>query len=74
MAPERLLLLREAHELSQRELAAALGVSDVYISLLESGKKRPSARLLDKLATYFRIKEGVLCTPPRHGPCQRCAS
>lgn len=73
MAPERLSLLRQAHALSQRDLALALGVTPTYISLLESGKKHPSTTLLAKLCTYFRIEAEVLFLPPRPG-CTRQAS
>lgn len=74
MAPERLLLLREAHDLSQRALAAQVGITPGHLSLLEAGKRHPSALVLARLATYFRIEEGVLCTPPKGGPCPRNVS
>ena len=73
MAPERLVLLRQAHALSQHELATILGVRQNYISLLETGKKHASPALLQKLATYFRVEVAVLFLPP--GPsCTRQAS
>lgn len=73
MAPERFAVLRQAHALSQRALADALGVTPTYISLLESGKKHPSAALLTKIATYFRVEEDVLFLPPGRdtAPCAR---
>lgn len=53
--PEKLLALRIRHGLSQRQLAAALGYSDVHISYLETGKKKPSAEFVVKLAQYFGL-------------------
>jgi transcriptional regulator with XRE-family HTH domain len=68
--------LREAHGLSQKELAGKLGVSAAYISQLEAGKKSASPRILEKLSTYFRVEKSWLFTPPLHDersePC--CAA
>ena len=74
MAPARLVLLREAHELSQQALAEALGVTRVYISHLETGKKHPSSAVLSKLCAYFRVEVDVLFLPPRGPGCGRQAS
>jgi|SoiMethySBSTD1v2_1073268.scaffolds.fasta_scaffold2423290_3 transcriptional regulator with XRE-family HTH domain len=63
MIPERLILLREAHELSQRALAEELGVSSAYISQVEAGKKEASNRLLTKLSCYFRLEKRILFEP-----------
>jgi transcriptional regulator with XRE-family HTH domain len=65
MAPERLLLLREAHELSQHDLAQVLGISQAYLSQVEAGKKDCSPRVATKLADYFRIEKHVLYQVPR---------
>lgn len=73
MSPARLTLLRQAHALSQRELADAIGTTQVYISLLEGGRKHPSPTMLSKLATYFRVEVNVLFLPPTE-PCKRRAS
>ena len=67
MAPARLVLLREAHDLSQHALAEAIGVTRVYISQLETGKKHPSEAVLTKLCAYFRVEVAVLFLPPH--PC-----
>jgi transcriptional regulator with XRE-family HTH domain len=74
MAPERLVLLRQAHALSQHDLATILGVRQNYISLLESGKKHPSEALLQRLAAYFRVEVAVLFLPPSPAGCTRQAS
>jgi transcriptional regulator with XRE-family HTH domain len=36
-------------------LGAAIGYSDMHISYLESGKKKPSAEFVVKLAQFFGI-------------------
>lgn len=51
---------REALGLSQREVAARLGITDVYISRLELGKTLPSRRLVGPLAEALSIEPGVL--------------
>jgi transcriptional regulator with XRE-family HTH domain len=65
MAPERLLLLREAHEMSQRALADILGISQAYLSQVEAGKKACSSRIATKAAAYFHLDLSVLYQPPR---------
>ncbi len=53
--------LRAQQGLTQEQLAAKLGVSGAYISLLESGKKaNPSLGLLHKVARVFNIPLGDL--------------
>ena len=44
----------------QRELAAAVGVGEVYISQIETGHKRPSEVLISKLANALGIDRGRL--------------
>jgi len=74
MAPERLILLREAHDMSQRSLAEALGVSSAYISQIEAGKKVVSSRLLEKLSVYFRLEKSVLFQAPKGTWTPGCGS
>ena len=74
MAPERLLLLREAHNLSQGALAEILGISQAYLSQVESGKKECSPRVLTKAAAYFRVEKSVLYQPPRGIFIPHCGS
>lgn len=47
----RLRTLRTAAGLAQLELAELAGLSDAYVSLVESGKRHPSAKALTSLAT-----------------------
>ncbi|GEM_PF-124133 len=48
--------LRKAHGLSQKQLAAALGVSPAYLSALEHGQRgRPSWWLVQRIISEFNI-------------------
>jgi transcriptional regulator with XRE-family HTH domain len=55
---------REAKGWTQQETAEKLGVSQAYVSLLESRRRRPSPRLLNRLARVFDWPATAL--PPRH--------
>ena len=46
---------REKKNVSQKELADALGVTITYISLIENNRKKPSAALLKSAANYFGV-------------------
>ena len=48
-------LLRESHGLSAVELANSIEVDKSYISLIESGTRKPSVELLNKLAERLRV-------------------
>lgn len=50
-----LRLLRTYHQLTQVELAKRLGISNSYLSEIESGDKSPGLELLDKYAELFKI-------------------
>jgi len=53
---ERLRQLRREKGVSQKEMAAALGVSPAYLSALEHGRKGvPSWPLLQKIIGYFNV-------------------
>src|SRR5258708_178100 len=49
MAARILRFVRERHELSQRELAAASGISQALISRYEAGEVQPSLKTLQRL-------------------------
>jgi transcriptional regulator with XRE-family HTH domain len=55
MLNEALRLVRSYHDMSQTELASELGVSNSFLSEIESGKKQPSLDLLDKYGSYFDV-------------------
>jgi putative transcriptional regulator len=59
----RLRELRMAHELSQLELAQAVGVSRQTINAIETEKYDPSLPLAFKLAAHFKIRIEALFEP-----------
>jgi putative transcriptional regulator len=52
----RLRELRENRNLTQEELAKALGVTRQTIIAIEKGKYDPSLKLAFKIARFFRLK------------------
>ena len=55
MLNEALRLVRAYHDLSQSELCAQLGISNSYLSEIESGKKQPTLDLLNRYGEHFGI-------------------
>jgi transcriptional regulator with XRE-family HTH domain len=55
--------VREVKGWTQQKTARKLGVSQAYLSLLESGRRRPSRRLLNRLARLFDLPPTAV--PPR---------
>lgn len=56
----RLKKLRENKNISQKELAENIGVSDVMISMYEQDKKQPSLVTISKIAEYFYVTTDFL--------------
>jgi transcriptional regulator with XRE-family HTH domain len=52
--------LRHVRNLSQRQLAARMGVPRTYISKIENGKAMPTLSSLDRLARALRVDIGAL--------------
>jgi len=53
--------LRTAKGLTQEQLGNKVGVSDAYITMLETGaRKNPSLDLLERLAKALKVKVGEL--------------
>jgi transcriptional regulator with XRE-family HTH domain len=53
---EKLHTLRISQEMTLKELAYALGLTaHGYISEIETGKKKPTAELVLKVARYFKV-------------------
>jgi len=52
----RLKELRKSRDWTQDFLAEKLGVSKSHVSEMETGKKNPSAPMLDKIAKTFSLK------------------
>jgi len=55
MLNKALKLIRAYHDISQTELSVQLGLSNSYLSEIESGKKQPSIELLNKYSAHFDI-------------------
>lgn len=53
MFPERLKDLRKENGMTQIELATALGVSSGTVAMWETGKRKPSFEMLEKLTQVF---------------------
>ncbi len=53
---------RERRKLTQAELAKRVGVHQVTIARLETGVRRPSADLLQRLAKVLKVKMEDLLT------------
>lgn len=53
---EKIRRLRDERNITQKRMAADLGVSSAYLSALEHGKRgRPSWYLLQRIITYFNV-------------------
>ncbi len=55
MLPERLKELREAHQLSQSQIAIALKTNQSTYSNWENGIRTPNIKTLIEIADYYRI-------------------
>ncbi len=55
MLNRALRLLRTYHQLTQVELAKRLGISNSYLSEIESGDKSPPIELLGKYSDIFKM-------------------
>lgn len=53
-------MLRIARDVSSREIAEKLRVTPAYISLIESGKKKPSTRLIKDYAEVLGVSEDII--------------
>jgi transcriptional regulator with XRE-family HTH domain len=58
--PERLKQLRTNKELTQRELAKQLSLSNGSIAMYETGKREPDFNTLEKIADYFNVSTDYL--------------
>lgn len=48
--------LRKTRELTQVELAVIVNISPVYLGFIENGRRRPSLKVLEKLARALKVK------------------
>ena len=56
----KISMIRNEYELTQTEFAEKIGVSRGHVAALESGKYKPSKRLLIKIYKEFNIDAGVM--------------
>jgi transcriptional regulator with XRE-family HTH domain len=52
--------LRVDREISQQDLAQCAGITSSFLSLVENDRRRPSLRILQKLAAALDVPEEVL--------------
>lgn len=55
MINQALRLIRSFYDVSQSELSVKLGISNSYLSEIESGKKQPTIEILTKYSEQFDI-------------------
>ena len=53
--PERLVLLRKSNNLTQKQLAAETGLSELAIQHYEAQRRKPAFDVLLALADYFNV-------------------
>lgn len=58
---ERLVQLRKEKNITQRQLASALNLSEVGIQNYEGGRRKPAYDILLALADYFDVSLDYLC-------------
>ena len=61
MILKRLRDLREDHDITQKEIADVLGISQRYYSNLENGTRTISAETLIQIAEYYDVSLDYLC-------------
>ena len=52
--------IRESASLNQGDLANKLGIAQSYLSNIETGRKKPSLRLLEKIAKTVNVPLPIL--------------
>jgi transcriptional regulator with XRE-family HTH domain len=55
MINQALRLIRSFYDISQSDLSTKLGISNSYLSEIESGKKQPTIEILSKYSEQFDI-------------------
>ncbi|MBU5213257.1 helix-turn-helix domain-containing protein [Heyndrickxia oleronia] len=57
---DRIKLLRDKHNYSQKRVASALGISNVQLSRYESGDRKPDPEMITMIADYFGVSTDFL--------------
>ena len=52
---EAICALRHNHGMTQEQLAKLIGVTQQYIQLIESGKRKPTIELVKKIASALGV-------------------
>jgi len=60
MLSDVLKLVRQYHRLDQKSAAAQLGISTSYLSEMESGKKDPTLKVIEKYQEVFDLPTSSL--------------
>lgn len=60
MIGEALRLIRVYHDTKLVELANELDISVSFLSEVEKDKKKPSIELIDKYASYFKLRSSAI--------------
>lgn len=61
MLSERLVSLRKSRNLTQKQLASAINLSEVGIQNYEGNRRKPAYDVLISLADYFDVSLDYLC-------------
>lgn len=64
----RLKLFRVAAGLKQKDVAARLGVTSNFVSMVERGKRDPTLKFLQEFARLVEIPPAVLLWEPAQAP------
>jgi transcriptional regulator with XRE-family HTH domain len=65
---QRLQRARQFKSLTGRECAKAIGIDPAFWSLLESGKRMPSTKVLMKICRYLDVSADYLLFGVEFGP------
>lgn len=63
-----LATIRELRQYSQSELARRVGISREYMGLLETGQRRPSLAVFERIREALMVKAGALLLDPEPYP------
>lgn len=59
--PERLVEIRKSRNLTQKQLAAGVNISEVGLQNYENGRRKPAYDVLIALADFFNVSLDYLC-------------
>jgi len=57
---ERLVQERTSKNLTQKQVAKQLGISEVYVRKIEKGERNPSLELILKFEDFFKVRDRKL--------------